>query len=155
MESNNGIDIVRLINQGGVYSDVEGDDLESVYKNAIDQMNLPEYLDKEEVLSGLISRENMLSTAVGGGVAIPHSSNNLIKNVGEQLVAVVYLKQPLQVQTPDLKPVTTLFIILTMNSYYHMKVIDTLSLLLKNIHFKNAINNRVNAPILTTIIEGL
>ena len=155
MESNNGIDIVRLIKRGGVYNDVEGDDLETVYENALNLIELPGDLDKEEVLNGLVAREHMLSTAVGGGIAIPHFSSNLIKNVEEQLIAVVYLKHPIQMQTPDLKPVTTLFIILTMNSYYHMKVLDTLTGLLRNIHFRNAINNQVNGPVLTTIINGL
>ena len=155
MESNNGIDIVRLIKRGGVYNDVEGDDLETVYENALNLIELPGDLDKEEVLNGLVAREHMLSTAVGGGIAIPHFSSNLIKNVEEQLIAVVYLKHPIQMQTQDLKPVTTLFIILTMNSYYHMKVLDTLTGLLRNIHFRNAINNQVNGPVLTTIINGL
>ena len=112
-------------------------------------------MTSEQVYKGLVTREGLLSTAVGNGIAFPHSGNSLIKKVDEQEVVVVYLKKPLNMPTPDLRPVNTLFILLTMNSYYHVKILEELAHLSHNIHFITAIKNKVSEPVLSAIINGL
>lgn len=155
MDSDKRINVASLIHNGGVLCDVEGESLEEVFQEVSKNIKLPPYLSSEQLCNGLINREGLLSTAVGNGIALPHPGSCLIKNVDEQFITVVYLKHPIKMATPDLKPVHTLFIILTMNSYYHMKVIEELSSLLRNIHFITAIQHKVTEPILLSILNGL
>ena len=155
METLNDKEILEMIHRGGVFDNVDGSSLFDVFKNVCKLINLPSYLSPEEVYKGLCTREELLSTAVGYGISIPHSANCLIKEANQQEICIVYLKHPLSINTPDRKPVSTLFIVLTMNSDFHMKTLEALSRLFRNIHFRNAINNKVSEAVLAAIINNL
>lgn len=59
-------------------------------------------LDKDEVFRTLIERERLGSTAIGNGVTLPHGR---LANLEAPIMAFATLKEPLNIDTPDDRPV--------------------------------------------------
>lgn len=66
-------------------------------------------LGSADVAECLTARENLGSTALGQGVAFPHAR---IKDLREPLAAFMRLRQPLDFDAPDGKPVQDFFVLL-------------------------------------------
>ncbi|MEO8503240.1 MAG: PTS sugar transporter subunit IIA [Acidobacteriota bacterium] len=67
-----------------------------------------EVLDSERLFDELVARERLGSTAIGGGVAIPHAK---IVGLRAPLLAVGLAPQGLDYDAPDGEPVRVLFLI--------------------------------------------
>lgn len=61
------------------------------------------------IFDSLFAREKLGSTGLGQGVAIPHGR---IKGLKEAVGAFVRLKEPIQFDAPDSKPVSLIFVLL-------------------------------------------
>lgn len=64
--------------------------------------------DAAALAAALIEREGTRTTAVGGGVALPHARTPAAAREG---VAVVRLKPPLEFEAPDGAPVDVVFVL--------------------------------------------
>lgn len=70
--------------------------------------NLP-HIDAKSVFDGLISREKIGSTAIGHGVAIPHTR---VTNLHHPVAAFIQLQEPIAFDAQDEQPVDLFFGIL-------------------------------------------
>ena len=66
-------------------------------------------LGRDLVLRSLLQREQIGSTALGQGVAIPHGRIDSLEQIQ---IAYLRLKTPIAFEAPDDKPVTDVFVIL-------------------------------------------
>ncbi len=66
-------------------------------------------LSQDQIFDSLISRERLGSTGLGHGVAIPHAR---LPNSDKTLAAVIKLRQGVDYDSPDQKPVDLLFALL-------------------------------------------
>ena len=80
-------------------------------------------LNKEELFNALLSREEMMSTAIGNGIAIPHVRLFDSMSLQEDIVAVAYLFEPVDWVAPDGKPVHTLFFVLAADETRHLQIL--------------------------------
>ena len=71
------------------------------------------------------------------------------------MIVVVYLKKPLEMQAPDERPVTTMFVLLTYNSQVHLKVLSTLAGLFRSLRFRKALEDRASEQVLSALIKEL
>ena len=67
------VDIADLIHRGGVFFDVEGNTPQEVFKNLVKMIKIPDGMTADQVYNALCAREEVLSTAVGNGIALPHA----------------------------------------------------------------------------------
>lgn len=67
------------------------------------------HLDQHEILTGLLAREKLGSTAIGHGVAIPHTR---VRNIQEPIGILIHLQQPINFDALDKQPVDLFFGIL-------------------------------------------
>jgi PTS system nitrogen regulatory IIA component len=67
-------------------------------------------LDTQGILAEILRREQDDTTAIGGGLALPHAR---VQGLEHLLIAVATLVQPLDMPTPDDQPVDVLFLILS------------------------------------------
>ena len=102
-----------LIRNGGVFADVEGKTPEEIFNNVCRNVSFPEGFDVESLISELVEREKILSTAVGNGIAIPHPRKSMVKEDADQRIIVCYLKKPMDMSAPDERRVSVMFILLT------------------------------------------
>lgn len=141
---NNDINIIELLQKGTVLFDVEGDSPKEVYKNVVDKIEYPKGLTPENLYTELCQREELMSTAVGNGISLPHSRYPILKNSDDQRIIVCYLKKDLQMNAPDGRLVSTMFILLTSSPQFHLKVLSQLAFLFQNKDFRTTLENKPN-----------
>ncbi|MBQ0166399.1 MAG: PTS sugar transporter subunit IIA [Treponema sp.] len=147
--------IDSLIRKGGVVIDAPGKTLPEVYRNVLKDQVFPEGLTSNSVYKELIQREKMMGTGVGNGVAIPHPRYPLIKTDEDQRIIVVYLKNPIAISSPDMRPVSTLFITLTSSSKNHLQVLSDLAFLIQKAPFREALEKHSNEEALLKTIHDI
>jgi PTS system nitrogen regulatory IIA component len=88
------------------------------------------------VLRALWRREQVGSTALGHGIAVPHAR---ITGISEPIVLFVRMKSAIEFQAPDHKPVSLLFVILVPEhaSDEHLKILATVSEMFSNKSFRD------------------
>ena len=149
------VDLAQLIHRGGVFKNVEGTTPQEIYAKVCKMIDLPEGLSSEDVYNALCAREEVLSTAVGNGIALPHARSPIMKNESEQRICVVYLKNPIDMKAPDEREVFVMFILLAHNSQIHLKVLSSLASLFRDPKFKKALELRSDEAVLASIIKEL
>lgn len=131
--------IGEYLRAGGVYRDIEGDSPFEVFKSLSEKVNLPSEILPVNFYEGLCAREAVLSTAVGNGIAIPHSQQPLLKNPKDQRIFICYLKNPIDMHAMDNRKVQTLIIPLSSSVQSHLQIISLLAQLLSKSDFKKAL----------------
>lgn len=155
METENEVDLAQLIHRGGVFKNVEGNTPQEIYAKVCKMIDLPDGLTSDFVYNALCSREEVLSTAVGNGIALPHARAPIMRTEEEQRICVVYLKKPIDMKAPDEREVFVMFILLAHNSQIHLKVLSSLAGLFRNEKFKKALEARSDEAVLSSIIKEL
>ena len=89
----------------------------------VQALSFSEKLDRNVLLDALLSREEMMSTAIGNGIAIPHVRLFDSTNLKEDIVVVAYLFEPIDWKAPDGKPIHTLFFVLAADETRHLQIL--------------------------------
>ena len=148
-------DIAPLIHKGGIFKDVEGTTPQEIYEKISKMLVLPDSMTSEEVYNALCAREQILSTAVGNGIALPHARSPIMKAEEDQRICVVYLKEPMDMKAPDEKKVSVMFILLTSNPQTHLKVLSTLVGLFRKNSFRKLLDEHADEAQLLNAIKEL
>lgn len=149
------MEISQMFKRGGVMNDIDAKDIFEVYKQICPKMHLPDSLTAEQLYEALCQREKVMSTAVGRGIALPHCRDIILKDDESQQITVVYLKNPIDMNAPDVKKVSVLFVLLTSNPQTHLQTLSTLARLFKNDNFMNLLRNRAGAEELANEARGM
>ncbi len=84
--------------------------------------------DQEKAFSELKRREEIQSTGIGGGIAVPH----LLCAIEEPVVGFMTLKAPVEFESLDGKPVETVFFTAAPNPNMHLRMLARLARLVKS-----------------------
>jgi PTS system nitrogen regulatory IIA component len=120
------VKISNLISHGGIIYGIHGRNAKELLSEAVSRMKLPAEVKREDVLTSLIEREEMMPTAVGRGIAIPHPRNPIIADVDNESITVCSLSVPVNYNAIDGNPVHTMFIILSANARRHLEILSKL-----------------------------
>ncbi|MGE5341744.1 MAG: PTS sugar transporter subunit IIA [Candidatus Omnitrophota bacterium] len=118
-----------LLKRGGIFFDIEGKTPIEVIKHAVNRMPIPPEVGKDMVTYSLLEREEMMPTAIGKGIAIPHPRNPIIADTDHESVTLCLLKEPVDFNAADHQPVIAMFIILSANSRRHLQILSRVSYL--------------------------
>jgi PTS system nitrogen regulatory IIA component len=118
--------LFRAINNGDVYSDLEADNKESLIRKVMQRLAPTLKLDADVLYELFMDRENLVSTAVGGGIAIPHARDFLMAG-HRDAVAVVFLNNPIPYGALDGQPVHTLFFLLASDDKRHLALLSKIA----------------------------
>jgi nitrogen PTS system EIIA component len=124
---------------GGVFYRVGGKDKESVIKEVVQIMPLPEEVDRDYLLEVLLARESLGSTGIGGGIAIPHVRNPIVMHIPKPMVSLCFLEYPIEFDAIDHQPVHTLFAIVSPAIKAHLKLLSGLAYALRDPEFASII----------------
>lgn len=144
-----------LIKKGGVIFDAEGDSTVELYKVIAESQELPDYLTREQLYTELVKREELMCTAVGNGMALPHPRYPLLKNEDDQRIIVCYPKKTFAMASPDAKPVFVFFAILSCSSKVHMKILSKLAFLIQNGEFRKILAQKPSAEVLAEAADRI
>jgi len=139
------ISLASALEVGGVLAGVGGDDTRHILSNAIEGLPVPESFGIETLLELILARESVGSTAVGDGVAIPHPRQPVVLTVQQPVVRLCYLSQPLDIPTPDGKPIDTLFLIIAPTVHDHLQLLARLGAVMRNNSVQSELKSRAGA----------
>lgn len=90
----------------------------------------------EKILEAVIERENIMSTGVGKGLAIPHGKTGAVE---QTYAAFAVLKEPVEYEAIDHKPVNMVFLLVGPQSSnsLHIKMLSRISRLMNNSDFRS------------------
>lgn len=123
-------DLPRLsecVRAGGIHYAVPGSDKESLLRAVVDVLPLPRTVDRAFLLEMLLAREQLGSTGLGNGIAIPHPRDPVVLQVKRPTVSVCLLARPIDFDAVDGKPVHTLFVIVAPSVRTHLSVLSVLA----------------------------
>ena len=129
------VGLINAIRSGGVYTGVGGEDVENVLAAAVQTVDLPDEVDREQLRKKLLEREALASTGIGHGVAVPHPRTPL-KAAGEApAIAVCFLDSPIDYKAIDGEPVFVLFMMLSPSTKVHLQMLARLGYCLRDESF--------------------
>jgi len=119
------------ITKGGIYFNIQGHNIYKVFENSLERLNFFEEEKKIDILNQLINREEIASTSLGNGIAIPHIRNKFDLNLEEARIPVFFLQNEIDFNAIDGKPVSVLFMMFTTSPAIHLKMLSKISLFIQ------------------------
>ena len=127
--------ITDFLNLKGVKLNLESTDKEDVLKEMVDLLaEAKDIGDKKSILKALIERENLGSTGIGQGIAIPHGKTDKVS----ELIAVLGISaKGVNYEALDGEPVYILFLLVAPKDTAgpHLKALAQISRLLRDSYF--------------------
>jgi PTS system nitrogen regulatory IIA component len=115
--------IAELIAAQNLFYIVDPYDIAETLGQLVRALPLPAELDGQALLNALLDREEVMSTAIGNGIAIPHVRRFGSESLQQDIVVVAYLFAPVDWKAPDGLPVHTLFLVLAKDEASHLELL--------------------------------
>jgi PTS system nitrogen regulatory IIA component len=125
-------DLSGAVERGGVIYRIAGRTREAALLEITNLLKLPPHVDRQRFYHFLEARERLGSTALGGGLAIPHSRQALIPGLTESSITVCFLDQPIPYGALDGQPVHTLFVLVAHSLKEHLGLLSRLVFALRD-----------------------
>ncbi|MFH1784405.1 MAG: PTS sugar transporter subunit IIA [bacterium] len=145
--------IMDYLCKGAVAVDLKSKDKKGVINELVDLMlKAKKISDKDKIIKILLEREELGSTGIGQGIAIPHGKTN---QVDEVVVAFGSSKQGVDFEALDGESVFLVFLLLAPmeSSGVHLKALAKISRLLKDKYFRQALRDAKNADEVIKVIK--
>ena len=114
--------LYRAINRGEVLTDLPGTTKEEIFSEALKVMANKFDLDASVLTELFLDRESKMATALGHGIAVPHTRDFLL-DTHYDVVLVVYPKTPLKYGALDGESVHTLFFLFAAEDRNHLNLL--------------------------------
>jgi nitrogen PTS system EIIA component len=124
--------IFETLKAGGIYYRIAGTTKDAVLRSIVEDVKFPEGVDLDFLLQVLLAREELGSTGIGDGIAIPHVRTPLILHVTRPLMSLCFLETPIDFGALDGRPVHTLFVIVSPTVRAHIHLLSRLSFVLRD-----------------------
>jgi PTS system nitrogen regulatory IIA component len=136
VEQSNNVTISNLLSEDLIVPDMEATGRDEVFEKLIDRLSDDGLLDSsDEALEALRDREEILSTGIGEGLAIPHAK---MDSLDEFLAAFARIPDGVDFKSLDGKPAHLVFLLLSPKGEAgrHVRVLARVSRILKNASFR-------------------
>jgi PTS system nitrogen regulatory IIA component len=128
--------------RGGVYYNIEGESVEEVIRAGGNTITCFDTQGQRESLyESLLAREELMSTGIGKGVAIPHPRTPLDYGDIPAFITTCFLKNPVDYKAVDRQPVFVLFFLICPSSKRHLHLLARLSFCLRDEEFIKFLNH--------------
>lgn len=114
--------LYRSIHRGEVISNLDASNKEDLIARAMQSASSKLGIDAEAVTGMLLEREKLMPTALGGGVAVPHTREFLLRGLHDAVI-VVYPERPMEWGSLDGSPVHTLFFLFACDDRRHLNLL--------------------------------
>jgi fructose-specific phosphotransferase system IIA component len=119
-----------------VATGLAGDSKKEIIDAMIDLVaSSPKVTDKEKVRKAIFEREEIMSTGVGNGFAIPHGKTDAVTDI---VAAFAVTAEPIDYQSLDEKPVRLVFLLVGKDNLVgpHIKLLSRISRLMNKEEFR-------------------
>lgn len=147
--------LVAAMQRGGAFRNVCADDVSSALKAVVEAASLDRSIDREELFVRLIEREELSTTGIGRGIAIPHPRTPMGNAAAEPTITTCFLKKPVDYGAIDGVPVFVLFLMLSPSPDVHLRLLSKLSHLLRDSSFLSFLKSTPSdTELLSRVGEG-
>lgn len=136
------LDAMRI---GKICQATEGNDAKSALTSAVNCVPGLSSNEQLELYHRLLERESLASTGIGKGIAIPHPRTPLSQRLEHSQITTCFLKEPVDFNAIDDKPVFVFFILLSPSVKHHLHLISRLSFCLRNDKFVSFLRQKPQA----------
>lgn len=128
-----GIPVSRTLSTARMIMDLKATDRDSV----IEELTSPRLfnslvLDTRDLQEKCLAREELCSTAVGNGIAVPHPRDPISTLQAPGCITFGLSKKGIDFKAPDGKPVHLFFLVCSQNIDLHLHLMGTLARILKD-----------------------
>ncbi len=127
--------LIAALDTGGIHYGIEGQDVSEIISAAVDRLTVVAPEVKPDLVAKLIERENLTSTGLGNGIAVPHPREPESLAIAKPSIAACFLETPVDFNALDGKPVNLLFVLLSPSVRTHLQLLSRLSYCLRNKEF--------------------
>ena len=130
--------ISQLLHKESIIANLKSSDKKGAIDELATAISQTTKASAKEIATVLMEREQLGSTGIGGGIAIPHGK---LDSVGSIIVGFGFSRQGIEYDSLDNKPAHIFFLLLTPENSTggHLKVLAQISKLLKMDHFKRGL----------------
>ena len=151
MDEINGL--AELIERGGIYRGIAGTTPREVLNALVKALPTVLPIPANSLLQAILEREELMSTGIGEGIALPHPRNPLVSSEARQFAALAYLDSPVNWNSLDGKPVETLLLIVSASAKTHLRVLSEISFFSREEEFRRLLRERVSLEDLLSYIR--
>jgi PTS system nitrogen regulatory IIA component len=123
-----------------------------VLAELVAHLKLPKGIDRDSLLLILLAREQLGSTGIGDGIAIPHVRNPIVMRVQEPMMVLGLLARPIDYGAVDRRPVHAVFLVVAPTTRAHLHMLSRLGFVLRDAAVRERLEAR--AP-MERILEAL
>ncbi|MBN2352975.1 MAG: PTS sugar transporter subunit IIA [Spirochaetales bacterium] len=149
------VNLAEMARRGGVFYDLPGGTPGEAIRHAVGAIKLPAGADRARIIEVILQREGMMSTAVGRGIALPHSRNPILTDSADAEVSIFFLREKVDFQALDGEPVHTMFIALTANPKRHLEVLSKISYFCQRDDFRALLETRAPADVIFSFLADI
>lgn len=131
--------LTESLEAGGIIYRLDGSSRNEALDSLVNNLRLSDGVDKNYLLKVLIAREELASTSVGEGIAIPHPRNPVLLHTTQPTVTLAFLENPVDFQSLDGLPTHVLFCVISPTLRAHLHLLSMLGYALKDHRFREVI----------------
>jgi len=147
--------LIAALKRGKAIYDIDADSVSGVLRALVDVAPVDRSVNRTELFQMLIAREDLSSTGVGRGVAIPHPRTPLKNGPMEPMVTACFLSVPIEYGAIDGIAVFVLFMMLTPSTKIHLGILGNLSHFLRDSSFIAFLEKRPSQAELLARVEKM
>lgn len=114
--------LYRAVHKGTVINEIKEESKEALIREVMNRVAPLLDLDAEGIAELLLDRERLMSTSLGGGLAVPHTRDFLLGSFTD-VVLIVFPQKPIDWGALDQKPVHTLFFLFACDDKRHLNLL--------------------------------
>ena len=131
--------LAAALAEGGIHRGLKAVNKEAALREAVRVMRLPAGFDRDYLFQMLVARERLGSTALGGGIAIPHPRHPLVLSTDRPAMAICSFPGGIDFEAPDGLPVDTVLTIVSPSTRAHLALLSSLASALQDPVFREAV----------------
>ena len=128
--------LAEIIERGGIYRGVAGTTPREALNALVKAFPPLPSVPVNTLLQAVLEREELMSTGIGEGIALPHPRNPLVSAEAEQFAALAFLETPVNWNSLDGKPVNTLLLIVSATAKTHLRVLSEITFFSRDENFR-------------------
>lgn len=145
--------LTEALKRGGIHYRVSGNNKEEVLRSVVDLLRLPEDVNEDFLLRVILAREELGSTGIGDGIAIPHARNPIVLNIPTAVISLSFLEKPVDFGAVDGRPVNCLFTLISPTVRMHLQMLSQIAFALKDPKVKDAIAHQSARDVILAEIQ--
>jgi PTS system nitrogen regulatory IIA component len=127
--------LIDILDETSIVADLQASDKTEALEILVEAMTRSNEVNKQNILNVLLEREELGSTGIGDGIAIPHGKSPEITQI---ISGFGLSKQGIEFDSLDGKPAHLFFLLVAPENSpgTHLKVLARISRMLKNVNFR-------------------